>query len=439
MRDAPEATPTGPRCGPGSVPGATAAARRDHHRMALPAVHLHLHRRAHGRWVAGVAAGLGATFRIEPNIVRLAFVLLTLAGGIGLVLYGLGWLLLPVDDVAAEVPTSDVVQVGALGVVVLGVLLVLRELGWWLGDEFVWPLALATVGLALVWARPGAATPTPPASFDRLPPAAAEALTVLVGTRRGTIARVVGGALLVVAGVVAFATSVGSWDSLRSVLVGTVIVVAGLAVALGPAIVRLVSALGEERRERIREAERADVAAHLHDSVLQTLALVQRKADDPREVRRLARRQERELRTWLLHGEEFVPAAATLGAQLEAVAAQVEDAYGVQVEVVRVRDCPSDANLEPLVLAAREAMVNAARHSGADVVSVYVEVEPQRATVFVRDRGKGFDLDAVPSDRRGVAESIVGRLARHGGRATITSEIGDGTEVELAMARADVA
>jgi signal transduction histidine kinase len=124
-----------------------------------------------------------------------------------------------------------------------------------------------------------------------------------------------------------------------------------------------------------------------------------------------------------------------LGAQLEAVAAQVEDTYGVQVEVVRVRDCPPDAHLEPLVLAAREAMVNAARHSGADVVSVYVEVEPQRATVFVRDRGQGFDVDAVPSDRRGVSESIVGRLARHGGTATITSEIGDGTEVELAMTR----
>jgi len=239
----------------------------------------------------------------------------------------------------------------------------------------------------------------------------------------------------VLAGVVAFATSIGSWDSLRSVLVGTVVVAVGLFLALGPAVARLVNAFGDERRERIRADERADVAAHLHDSVLQTLALVQRKADDPREVRRLARRQERELRGWLLHGEENVPEAETLGAVLDAVAAGVEDTYGVPVDVVRVRDCPTAAALEPLVLAAREAMVNAARHSGAPVVSVYLEVEPQRVTVFVRDRGRGFDPAAVPSDRRGVSESIVGRLARHGGKARVHSEPGDGTEIELVMDR----
>jgi signal transduction histidine kinase len=261
----------------------------------------------------------------------------------------------------------------------------------------------------------------------------AEALTVLVGSRRGALARMLSGAVLVLAGVVAFATSVGSWSALRSVLVGTVVVFIGVALALGPAIARLVNALGEERRERVRAAERADVAAHLHDSVLQTLALVQRKADDPREVRRLARRQERELRGWLLDGDEILAHAGTLGALLEAMAADVEDTYGVQVDVVRVRDCPSNATLEPLVLAAREAMVNAARHSGAPVVSVYLEVEPDRATVFVRDRGHGFDVAAVPNDRRGVAESIIGRLARHGGKARLHSNPGEGTEVELVM------
>jgi signal transduction histidine kinase/phage shock protein PspC (stress-responsive transcriptional regulator) len=405
----------------------------------MPAVQLHWHRRAHGRWVAGVAAGLGATFRIDPNVVRLAFVLLTVAGGVGAVLYAGAWLLLPVDEEAADVPLTDPVQVGALGGVVLGVLLVLREVGWWLGDAIVWPLALATAGLALVWARPGATTPTPPATFERLPPAIAEALTVLVGTRRGVIARLVGGALLVLGGTVALATSVGSWEALRAVLFGTVIVVIGLVVALGPAAARLVTALGEERRERIRVAERADVAAHLHDSVLQTLALVQRKADDSREVRRLARRQERELRAWLLHGEESVPASDTLGGVLESIAADVEDTYGVRVDVVRVRDCPSTPALEPLVLATREAIVNAARHSGASTVSVYVEVEPERATVFVRDRGHGFDPAVVPTDRRGVSESIVGRLARHGGSATVNSVPDEGTEVQLAIPRGAVA
>ncbi|MDQ1520630.1 MAG: hypothetical protein QOI55_1703 [Actinomycetota bacterium] len=417
------------------LPDVIRGGERDHHRVAIPAVHLRLHRRTNGRWVAGVAAGLGATFRVPPNVVRVAFVLLTITGGIGVVLYAMGWLFLPDDGDATAVPATDQIQVVALGVVVLGLLLLLRQIGWWLGDAVVWPLALATVGLSLVWTRPGASTHTPPASFERLPPAVAEALTVLVGTRRGALVRLVCGAVLVLAGIGAFATSVGSWNALRSVLVGTVIVGVGLALALGPAIARLFTAFGAERRERIRADERADVAAHLHDSVLQTLALVQRKADDPREVRRLARRQERELRGWLLHGDEIVTDADTLGGVLEAIAADVEDTYGVRVDVVRVRDCPTHATLEPLVLAAREAMVNAARHSGAASVSVYLEVEADRATVFVRDRGRGFDPASVPSDRRGLAESIVGRLSRHGGKARVHSESGEGTEIELVMQR----
>jgi signal transduction histidine kinase len=217
--------------------------------------------------------------------------------------------------------------------------------------------------------------------------------------------------------------------------VGTVVVAVGLALAFGPAVARLITAFGEERREGILAAERADVAAHLHDSVLQTLALVQRKADDPREVRRLARRQERELRGWLLHGDEVVPDAATLGASLESIAADVEDTYGVPVDVVRVRDCESAPQLEPVVLAAREAMVNAARHSNAASVSVYLEVEPRKVTVFVRDRGRGFDPGSVPEDRRGIAHSIVGRLARHGGTGTVHSSPGEGTEIELVLPR----
>jgi signal transduction histidine kinase len=406
--------------------------------VELPALHLRWHRRTHGRWVAGVAAGLGATFRVSPNLVRVAFVLLTVSGGLGAVLYGLGWLLLPVDDEADDVPVSDPVQAVALGVVVIGLLLLLRRLHWWVGDSIVWPLALATIGLALVWSRPGARAPEPPAAFEHLPPAASEAMTVLVGTRRGSFARMVLGGVLVLGGIVAFATTVGSWAALRSVLLGTVIVGVGVALAFGPAIARFVTAFSDERRERIRAAERADVAAHLHDSVLQTLALVQRKADEPREVRRLARRQERELRGWLLYGDAAMPDDATLGSVLDAVAADVEDTYGVAIDVVRVRDCPTNASLDPLVRAAREAMVNAARHSGAPDVSVYLEVETDRATVFVRDRGKGFDTAAVPGDRRGVSESIVGRLARHGGKARVHSAPGEGTEVELVMPRSEI-
>jgi signal transduction histidine kinase len=191
-----------------------------------------------------------------------------------------------------------------------------------------------------------------------------------------------------------------------------------------------------ERQERIRADERADVAAHLHDSVLQTLALVQRRANDPKEVVRLARMQERELRAWLLAGGS-APAPdteASVGVALEELAAAVEAERSVPVEVVRVRDCPAEG-LEPLLLAAREAMVNAAQHSGASSVSVYLEVEPDKATVFVRDRGKGFDVAAVPADRGGITNSIVGRMTRAGGKATVRSTRGEGTEVELEMSR----
>ena len=212
-------------------------------------------------------------------------------------------------------------------------------------------------------------------------------------------------------------------------------VVIGVALVVGPGVSRLVHALVAERRERIRADERAEVAAHLHDSVLQTLALVQRRADDPREVVRLARMQERELRAWLLSGDTpaaSATATSSLGAALEEIAAAIETEHGVPVEVVRVRDCGIDGT-EPLLAAAREAILNAARHSGAATVSVYLEVEPDQATIFVRDRGKGFDPESVPADRGGISHSIVGRMTRAGGRAAVRSTASEGTEVELVL------
>jgi signal transduction histidine kinase len=409
--------------------------------METSATRVHFARRPESGIAGGVAAGVSASLRVDVNVVRLAFVVLTVAGAFGLVLYGGLWLLLPVDDTPIEPRESDALQSLALGVVVLGWLLLLRTVGWWPGDAFVFPLALAAAGFALVWSRPGASAPTRTSPrFDRLPPAAASALSTLFGSRRINVVRFIGGMLLVLAGIAAFSAQVGSWETLRSVAFGTIVVGLGIALAFGPAIGRLVTELADERRERIRVAERADIAAHLHDSVLQTLALVQRKADEPREVRRLARRQERELRGWLLGTDQAPADGASLGGSLDAVAADVEDTYGVAVEVVRVRDCPAGPALEPLVLASREAMVNAARHSGAPVVSVYLEVEPERATVFVRDRGQGFDPNEVPTDRRGVQESIIGRMTRHGGKAAIRSGNGtEGTEVELVMPRSETA
>jgi len=390
--------------------------------------------------VAGVAVGLADALGLEPNVVRCGFVVLAIASGFGVILYGVGWALMPDGAQGAarpESPRGDAVATAAFGAVVLGGLLLVRAVGLWPGDVIVWPLAAALVGLALLAMRttPSATTSELPdwPLLRRVPPDAADAIAVLVGTRRGALARIAAGVACVVFGLAAFVVSVDSWRALRGTLVATVAVVIGIALVVGPAVSRLVHALVAERRDRIRADERADVAAHLHDSVLQTLALVQRRADEPREVVRLARMQERELRAWLLSGE--APAAnanASLGATLEELAASIEAENGVPVEVVRVRDCGIEGT-EPLLAAAREAMLNAVRHSGAAAVSVYLEVEPEQVTIFVRDRGHGFDTEAVPADRGGISHSIVGRMTRAGGRASVRSAADTGTEVELVL------
>jgi signal transduction histidine kinase len=218
----------------------------------------------------------------------------------------------------------------------------------------------------------------------------------------------------------------------RDVILAVVVVLVAAGLILAPWWLRLVRGLSAERAERIRSQERAEVAAHLHDSVLQTLALMQKSSDDPRAVAGLARRQERELRAWL-NGARPPGAGGTLAAELERAAAEVEDAHGVAVEVVTVGDCPLDERLEAMAAAAREALSNAARHGGDGVVSLFAEVTGDRVEVFVRDRGPGFDLATVPPDRRGMRESILGRMERHGGRAAV--HVDGGTEIELVMDR----
>ena len=396
--------------------------------------------------VTGVASGLADAVGLDPNVVRCGFVVLAIASGLGVVVYAAGWALMPSAEVGAprrEGPGGDAVATTAFGAVVLGGLLLVRAVGLWPGDVVVWPLAAALVGLALLAMR---TTPnTTPADLpdwqllQRLPPDAADAIAVLIGTRRGALARIAAGVACVVIGLAAFVVSVDSWSALRGTLVAIVAVLIGVALVVGPAVSRLVHALVAERRERIRADERAEVAAHLHDSVLQTLALVQRRADDPREVVRLARLQERELRAWLLSGDAPSASVSTsLGAALEEVAAAIEVGNGVPVEVVRVRDCGIEGT-EPLLAAAREAILNATRHSGAATVSVYLEVEADQATIFVRDRGRGFDPDAVAADRGGISHSIVGRMTRAGGRAVVHSTANEGTEVEMVLPLARVA
>jgi signal transduction histidine kinase len=394
-----------------------------------------LTRRSRHKLVAGVAGGIGDHFHVEANLVRLAFVVLTLAGGAGIVLYAAGWLFLPTDDgVAQESNRNDLVQVLALGAVTLGVLLLAQSLGLGFRDALLWPVVLAAMGTALIVGRSGR-------PIDEL-------ISELVQRERGSTARpdttapdtasvvrvVVGGAL-VVAGVGSFLATQGAFRAVGQGLLAVAVILGGLGLVFGPWLWRLWTALVAERSERIRADERAEMAAHLHDSVLQTLALIQRRADDPRAVVGLARSQERELRTWLF-GRAPARADLDLGDALEAVAADVEHHQGVPIETVRVGGaCPLDDRLRALVGATQEAIVNAACHSGARVVAVYEEVETDQVTVFVRDRGRGFDPGSIPTDRGGIAESITGRMQRNGGVAVIRSRPGQGTEVELSMPR----
>jgi signal transduction histidine kinase len=220
----------------------------------------------------------------------------------------------------------------------------------------------------------------------------------------------------------------------RHAIGGIVLVVAALAFVIGPGFVRLARSLSAERAARIREQERAELAAHLHDSVLQTLALIQRRAGDAREVAALARRQERELRRWLFE-RPGTDARESVKTALQQAAAEVEETHGVPVEAIVVGDAPLDARIDALVLAAREAMTNAAKFAGSERVDLYAEVEPGRVQAYVRDRGVGFDPQVIPPDRRGVRDSIVARMTRHGGRAQIRSAPGHGTEVELSLDR----
>jgi signal transduction histidine kinase len=218
---------------------------------------------------------------------------------------------------------------------------------------------------------------------------------------------------------------------------GVVLVIAGIVLLLGPWWLRIARDLVLERQAKVRAEERADISARVHDSVLQTLALIQRRADDPQKVVQLARLQERELRSWLFEGRAPNEADAdqTFTAGVRLIQQDVEARYGVPVEAVTVGECELDDNLSALLAAAREATVNAAKWSGTSVISLFAEVEPAEVSLVVRDRGRGFDPEAVPADRKGLAESIHGRMARRGGSATVSSAEGEGTKVTLKMPR----
>jgi signal transduction histidine kinase len=354
------------------------------------------------------------------------------------VAYPLAWWLMPAEgapDAAPGLRRGDPRRGGGsrrialgVGLLVLAVLLGFRELGIWWSDALVWPLVLAAAGAALLWSQssvrglPETEVPTPEPPEERH--------ARIADLYRGSF----GIALVIGAGIL-FLYANGALDAASDAALAAVVVLAGAGLVLAPFLWRLGRNLAAERAERIRSQERAELSAHVHDSVLQTLALMQKSADDPRAVAALARRQERELRSWL-SGKPAPRPDERLEDALQAVAAEVEESHGVPVEVVAVGDWELDEHAAALVAAAREAVVNAAKFAGDDgPIRVYAEADDRRVQVFVHDRGPGFDPASVPADRRGVRESIVGRMERHGGRAEVRSAPGAGTEVELTLER----
>lgn len=392
------------------------------------------------RLLAGVAGGLADHLGLTALQVRVAFLALALVGGLGVLIYAGLWVMLPVqgstetDDTPpgmaaatrrglrsplrpGERPGRRDAAVGlSLLVCVAGVFALAQAAGLGVSARWFWPILVGCAGLVLIW-------------WQSDESARAAWLTPSSGWQTWVRA---GAGLVLVLGAASLAIfQSGVRGQLATSLATMFLALMGIALVLGPWLLRTSRALRIERAERIRTQERADVAAHLHDSVLQTLALIQRQSADPQAVVSLARTQERELRRWLFAVP--VDRTASLAAALRDVAGEVEDACKVPVEVVVVGDAAVGERHAPLVAATREAVTNAARHAGADHVDVYAEIAADRAEVFVRDRGRGFDPSQIADDRQGVRGSILDRMHRHGGSASVVSSPGAGTEVRLRM------
>lgn len=374
------------------------------------------------RVIAGVGGGIGARLGIPAPYVRAALISLSLAGGVGLILYAAVWVGAPDDEqygsmITAEHPASPRQQFG-LGLAFLAVLLILQSVGLWFGG-LVWPITLLVFGGALVWERSSVESRTRLTSLAN------------AGKPRSR-AQILIGAALMAAGVVVILTSLDTFQALGPVAIAVLLTAVGFMLVFGPWVLGLFDDLNKERHARIRSEERAELAAHLHDSVLQTLALIQR-SDDSQHMTTLARAQERDLRTWLFAPERD-HAGETVGEAVTAAAAKVEAAFDVPIDVVVVGDRQALGESSALIAAAAEAMANAAQHSAARQVSVYVECTDEGVEAWITDQGTGFDIDAVDQDRKGITESIVARMRRSGGSAEIISNEGSGTEVHLRTA-----
>lgn len=371
-----------------------------------------------GRLVAGVCAGLADHLGVDVLMLRVGFVLTIALGGLGALFYAAFWVVVPTETGVTpgwSRPGSraQLLSFAALGVAMLGVA---QLIGF--GADLVWPAAVAVVGAAIVWRQ----------LDDR--PSAGFPGSRLIGARPELrrLGRYAAGLALLLVGLSAFLALHIPVSQARRALLPTAVVVLGLLLVLGPWVIRALRAATEERSARIREHERVEIAGRLHDSTLQTMALIQQHVDEPDVVMRLVRRSEREIRDWLYSPR---PTVGSLRAAVVDACSGVEDQYGVAVDLVMVGDASLLPAPEALVRAVREATVNAAKHAGSDRIDVYVEASQEQVTAFVRDRGCGFDIDAVPPDRYGIRESVVAAVTRYGGTAVVRSKPGGGTEVQL--------
>jgi signal transduction histidine kinase len=391
------------------------------------------------RVLAGVCGGLSQATGIDVTLIRIGFVLLALGSGIGILVYAVAWLLLPLEGEDSTIFSRAITDRRGIRLVVaiIPALVVAQVVGdalhiGYLGSFSV-PVFFAAGGAILI-RRNTSDAERAWINHDLLP------MFRLEGGRHSRwpfLLRVAIGVVVGLAGVVVLLAGHRNSAALWPVG-GAVLVVAAIVVVFGPWWLSLVRDLMAERQARALAEERAQMAAHVHDSVLQTLALIQRSADDPQHVVRLARAQERELRSWLFEGRPpgtVGPEASTLAEGVGVLQRQVEADHGVTVQVVVVGDCPLDDALRALLDASREATVNAATWSGEREISFFAEVGRDAVMVFVRDRGRGFDPAVVPDGRQGIATSIRARMARFGGSAVIRSAPGDGAEVQLSMPR----
>ncbi len=408
---------------------------------------LPLRRPQRGRVVGGVATGMAAHLSVSVRAARLVFVLLALLGGVGVGLYIFWWVTIPEGDPVAagrmaqpvaqsklskglteqvrSLPLKDI----AIGALLLGGAALVAMPRLRIGVDLTWvvPVLIALAGLGLAWSQLDGV------ERGRL-------LSRAGGRTPVGVLRLTGGVVLVLLGVLLLVGQDEPTATLVQSGVAALAMLAGVGLVLAPWWIRLLSQLRFEQEARARESERADIAAHLHDSVLQTLALIRTGADDSVQVARLARAQERELREWLYSDRASV--GTSVAAELRAVVAEVEDGrtpggrsdQAITIDTVVVGDCAPSAESVALLQATREALVNAVAH-GAPPISLYLEVGPEEIDAFIRDRGPGFDPAQIASDRFGVRESILGRVRRRGGRAQISTSRGGGTEVHLTVPR----